>query len=139
MATITPQMRAFNDVALAMFCGYYDEVIAKNSSAPTNGQELLAEVQALIYSQDFKETLVDFTTSLSGTNPVETIRSHEETLVTTSDVKPVAASISSTLLKSMPLKFVSTLINDEGKQEEVTKAVDLPICPAWTIAKPAKH
>lgn len=126
MATITPQMRAFNDVALAMFCGYYDEVIAKNSSAPTNGQELLAEVQALIYSQDFKETKDAFTPSLSGTNPVETIRSHEETLVTTSDVKPVAASISSTLLKSMPLKFVSTVINDEGKQEEVTKAVDLP-------------
>ena len=126
MATITPQIRAFNDVALAMFCGYYDEVIAKNSSAPTNGQELLAEVQALIYSQDFKENKDAFTPSLSGTTPVETIRSHEETLVTTSDVKPVAASISSTLLKSMPLKFVSTVINDDGKQEEVTKAVDLP-------------
>lgn len=126
MATITPQMRAFNDVALAMFCGYYDEVIAKNTIAPINGQELLAEVQALIYSQDSKETKHAFTPSLSATNPVETIRSHEETLVTTPDVKPVAASISSTLLKSMPLKFVSTVINDEGKQEEVTKAVDLP-------------
>ncbi len=126
MATITPQMRAFNDVALAMFCGYYDEVIAKNSSAPTNGQELLAEVQALIYHQDFKETKDAFTPSLSGTCPVETPRAQEEPLVITSDAKPVAVSISSTLLKSMPLTFVSTVINDEGKQEEVTKAVDLP-------------
>lgn len=126
MATTTPQIRAFSDVALAMFCGYYDEIIAKNSSAPTNGHELLAEVQALIYSQDFKETKDAFPLSLSGTCPVETPRAQEETLVTTSDVKPFAVSISSTQLKSMPLKYVSTVINDEGKQEDVTKAVDFP-------------
>ena len=125
MATITPQMRAFTDAALAMFCGYYDEVIAKNSSAPTNGRELLVEVQALIYSQDFKNTDV-FPSSLSGTCLTDTHRAQEEPLATTSEAKPIAVSISSALLKSMPLKFVSTVINDEGKQEEVTKAVDLP-------------
>ena len=126
MAITTPQMRAFSDAALAIFCGYYDRVIAKNSAAPINGQELMAEVQELIYSQDCKASEDVITTSLSGTPPVETLRVQEETLATTPEVKPDAISISSTILKSMPLKFVSTAINDEGKQEEVTKAVDLP-------------
>ena len=129
MASMTPQMRAFNDVALAMFCGYYDEIVAKNSS-PANGDELLAKLQELIYAQDQEGSIMEphniemKPASTAAQSPLHGTRLQEQPDEMVSSA--TTAICGSDLFKKFPLKHSSTVLNDDGKQEEVVNAVDLP-------------
>ncbi len=126
---MTPQMRAFNDVALAMFCGYYDEIIANNST-PANGQELLAQLQDLLYNQDQEGSGMEpnknemTLASTSAQSPLHGTRLQEQADEMASSA--MTAICGSDLFKKFPLKHTSNVLNDDGKQEEVVKAVDLP-------------
>lgn len=124
---MAPQIRAFNDVALAMFCGYYDNIVAKNSP-PATGDELFAKLQDLIYHHDpcgsTKMELCNMPAEEAPQSPSEGTRDQERPIKLGS--QSTAIICGSDLFKKYPLKHTSNVLNDDGKQEEAIKAVDLP-------------
>ena len=122
MASMTPQMRAFNDVALSMFCGYYDEIIAKNSP-PVNGVELMTKLQELIYSEQSIREIKPASFKENVTSQEE--ERNQEPVYAEPNQEP-SKVCGSDLLKQFPLKYTTKVVNDDGALEEVTKNVDLP-------------